>query len=76
MSLKSALGLIIRARSQVSPNPGFLSQLKELEVTLFGSSTLDIDDLPRREIDRLALFNESSDDDDKAQPVHTVVNQE
>ncbi|KAH9479342.1 Dual specificity protein phosphatase 1 [Psilocybe cubensis] len=71
MSLKNALGLIVRARPQVSPNPGFLNQLKDLEVALFGSSSLDIDELPRREIDRLALFN---DDGDNVQLSHTVNN--
>lgn len=74
MTLKAALGLIICARTQASPNPGFLSQLKQLEITLLGSSTVDINELPRRETDRLALFNEDSDDDDKeeAQSVDTA----
>ncbi|KAF9448424.1 phosphatases II [Macrolepiota fuliginosa MF-IS2] len=56
MPLKTALGHVLRARPQVSPNSGFLKQLKELEVELFGKATLDIDELPRREADRLALF--------------------
>jgi atypical dual specificity phosphatase len=61
MTLKSALGQIIRARPQVSPNPGFLQQLKEMEMELFGvavSSLAGVEELPRREKDRLALFVE------------------
>ncbi|KAJ3504507.1 hypothetical protein NLJ89_g7898 [Agrocybe chaxingu] len=59
MTLREALGLVLRARPQVSPNPGFLQQLKDLEVELRGSvSTLDVDELPRREADRLALFSD------------------
>ncbi|KAI0267932.1 protein-tyrosine phosphatase-like protein [Russula aff. rugulosa BPL654] len=61
MTLKAALGQIIRARPQVSPNPGFLQQLKEMEMELFGvavSSLGGVDELPRREKDRLALFVE------------------
>jgi atypical dual specificity phosphatase len=36
MTLKSALGQIIRVRPQVSPNPGFLQQLKEMEMECLG----------------------------------------
>ncbi|KAK5994294.1 Dual specificity protein phosphatase 1 [Cladobotryum mycophilum] len=56
MSLKAALGQIIQARPQVSPNPGFIQQLKELEVQLCGSSSLHVNELPRREKDRIELF--------------------
>ncbi|KAJ6490608.1 protein-tyrosine phosphatase-like protein [Mycena vitilis] len=63
MTLNEALGQIINARPQVSPNPGFLRQLKELEMDLFGSMSLDIDEFPKREKDRLALFKESADTD-------------
>lgn len=56
MSLKEALGCVVRARPQVSPNSGFLRQLKELELGLRGEPTLEVDELPRREGDRLALF--------------------
>ncbi|KAH9933826.1 protein-tyrosine phosphatase-like protein, partial [Fomitopsis serialis] len=56
MSLKAALGQVVRARPQVSPNSGFLEQLKRLEEELFGSVSLDIDEIPKREKDRLALF--------------------
>ncbi|KAL9710445.1 hypothetical protein Ac2012v2_006745 [Leucoagaricus gongylophorus] len=61
MSLKAALGHVVRARPQVSPNHGFLEQLKTLEQELYGVKTLEIDALPRREVDRLALFNDSAD---------------
>lgn len=56
MSLKDALGLIIRVRPAVCPNDGFLRQLKELEVRLRGSSSLAIESLPSRKKQRVALF--------------------
>ncbi|KAJ7785813.1 protein-tyrosine phosphatase-like protein [Mycena metata] len=56
MSLKMALGQILLARPQVSPNAGFIAQLKELELELLGTVSLDVDELPKREKDRLALF--------------------
>jgi atypical dual specificity phosphatase len=56
MRLVEALGLVIRARPQVTPNPGFLLQLKKMERELFGSVTLHVDELPRKAKDRLALF--------------------
>ncbi|KZT08409.1 phosphatases II [Laetiporus sulphureus 93-53] len=59
MSLKAALRQIIQVRPQISPNPGFLQQLKELEMELFGIVSLDVDELPKREKDRLALFEEA-----------------
>lgn len=61
MTLKAALGQIIRVRPQVSPNAGFLQQLKGMEMALFGtavSSLEGVDELPKREKDRLALFEE------------------
>ncbi|KAJ7151518.1 protein-tyrosine phosphatase-like protein [Mycena filopes] len=58
MSLRAALGQIVRARPQVVPNAGFIGQLKELELELLGTASLDVDELPRREQDRLALFTE------------------
>ncbi|TEB32542.1 phosphatases II [Coprinellus micaceus] len=60
MTLKEALGRVIRSRPQVSPNSGFLRQLKELEVELRGDSSIDVDELPRREVDRLAYFADAS----------------
>ncbi|KAJ3535882.1 hypothetical protein NMY22_g6284 [Coprinellus aureogranulatus] len=58
LTLEEALGQVIRARPQALPNPGFLQQLKEMEVELQGESTLEFDELPRREADRLALFDD------------------
>ncbi|PON22615.1 hypothetical protein TGAM01_v208504 [Trichoderma gamsii] len=58
MSLRTALGQIVRARPQASPNPGFLQELKELELQLRGTLSLEADELPKREKDRLAMFPE------------------
>jgi atypical dual specificity phosphatase len=57
MTLKVALGQIVRARPQVSPNPGFLRQLKDLEMEIFGNVSLNVDELPKREKNRIALFD-------------------
>jgi atypical dual specificity phosphatase len=57
MALKDALGLIIRARPAVRPNDGFFRQLKEMEIELRGISSLEIDWLPTRKDQRLALFS-------------------
>lgn len=59
MRLKAALGQIIRVRPQVSPNAGFLQQLKDMEMELYESSSLEVDELPKREKDRLALFQDT-----------------
>ncbi|KAI0064030.1 phosphatases II [Artomyces pyxidatus] len=58
LTLKAALGRIVRARPTVSPNTGFLEQLKAMEVGLFGVGTLAVDALPRRREDREAMFIE------------------
>ncbi|KIJ31817.1 hypothetical protein M422DRAFT_234445 [Sphaerobolus stellatus SS14] len=58
MSLKAALGRVVRVRPQVSPNAGFLGQLKELEEEIHGRVSLDVEELPKREKDQLALFSE------------------
>ncbi|KAM6495385.1 Protein-tyrosine phosphatase-like protein [Amanita muscaria] len=58
MTLKAALRQIIRARPQISPNAGFLQQLKEMEMELYGSCSLEVDELSKREKDRLGLFEE------------------
>jgi atypical dual specificity phosphatase len=63
MTLKAALGQIIRVRPQISPNAGFMQQLKELEVDLYESRSLEVDELPKREKDRLALFEEPNRDE-------------
>lgn len=56
MSLFDALGLLVRARPSVSPNPGFVGQLRSLEEALFGRVTFELDELPRTKADREALF--------------------
>jgi atypical dual specificity phosphatase len=58
MTLKAALRQIIQVRPQISPNAGFLQQLKEMETELYGSCSLEVDEMPKREKDRLALFEE------------------
>ncbi|KAK7064650.1 protein-tyrosine phosphatase-like protein [Favolaschia claudopus] len=60
MSLKVALGRIVRARPQVSPQ--FLGQLQDMERELFGCISLEVDELPKREKDRLALCSAEDDD--------------
>ena len=75
MTLKAALGQIIRVRPQVSPNAGFLQQLKEMEMELFGtavSSLEGVDELPKREKDRLALFEERESEEAEAGERQTV----
>jgi len=75
MTLKAALGQIIRVRPQVSPNAGFLKQLKEMEMELFGmavSSLEGVDELPKREKDRLALFEERECGESEAGERQTV----
>ena len=64
MTLKAALGQIVRVRPQISPNTGFLQQLKEMEIELYGSCSLKADEMPKREKERLALFEEP-----KEQPI-------
>ena len=56
MTLRAALGQIVRVRPQISPNAGALRQLREMEVELYGSCSLEVEELPKREKDRLALF--------------------
>ncbi|KAI0079422.1 DSPc-domain-containing protein [Panus rudis PR-1116 ss-1] len=56
--LKEAMGRIVRSRPSVSPNPGFLAQLNELEQECLGSMSLGLEMLPRKKEDRLALFKE------------------
>ncbi|KAI0048706.1 phosphatases II [Auriscalpium vulgare] len=58
MSLKAALGRIVRARPAVSPNPAFVQQLKAIELELYGKNSLEVDEMPRKREDRVALFAE------------------
>ncbi len=41
MSLRESLETLVRARDAVSPNPGFLRQLSEMEKEIFGGTTFD-----------------------------------
>jgi atypical dual specificity phosphatase len=56
MSLKDALGLLVRARPAVCPRPGFIAQLKDLEMRVRGRCSLDVDVLPGLKEARLALL--------------------
>ncbi|KAF8728503.1 hypothetical protein AX14_006560 [Amanita brunnescens Koide BX004] len=74
MTLKAALGQIVRVRPQISPNTGFLQQLKEMEIELYGSCSLKADEMPKREKERLALFEEPKErlalfEEPKEQPI-------
>jgi atypical dual specificity phosphatase len=62
MSLRAGLGLIIQKRGQAYPNPGFLEQLKEMEVQLFGleTATVSVAKLPLSRAEKLKLFQEES----------------
>ncbi|KAI0720682.1 protein-tyrosine phosphatase-like protein [Cerioporus squamosus] len=56
MTLKEALYAVISARPAVSPNPHFIEWLKEEEIHVRGGEgTLDVDRLPAKTADRLAL---------------------
>ncbi|KAJ7292862.1 hypothetical protein C8J57DRAFT_1444288 [Mycena rebaudengoi] len=59
MSLLEALGTIVRARPTVTPNAGFLAQLKALERSLFGTLSIEADELPRKKEDRVAFFSQA-----------------
>lgn len=65
MTLKAALRQIIIVRPRISPNSGFLQQLKALEMELCGEMSVDVDEFPKRGKDRLALFANGSPEDAK-----------
>jgi atypical dual specificity phosphatase len=58
MMLHEALGTVIRLRPTVHPNPGFILQLKKMEIEIFGMGTLSIDQLPLSKSEKLALFSD------------------
>ena len=60
MSLRAGLALIIQKRGQACPNPGFLEQLKEMEVELFGLevATISVAKLPLSRAEKLKLFQD------------------
>ncbi|KAF8883928.1 protein-tyrosine phosphatase-like protein [Mucidula mucida] len=60
MTLKEALGKLIRARPAICPNPGFLAQLEALEKTIRGDNSLNIHVLPSRKTERVALFSDDN----------------
>ncbi|KLO13176.1 phosphatases II, partial [Schizopora paradoxa] len=53
MSLRDALRQILQARPQIQPNPGFILQLKEMEMGLRGEVSLDIVEFSKLQKDRL-----------------------
>ncbi|KAG6844253.1 hypothetical protein H0H87_008425 [Tephrocybe sp. NHM501043] len=59
LTLKDALGRVVRARPVVRPNAGFFDQLKRLEISVRSVGSLDgVEEMPVRRKDRLALFAE------------------
>lgn len=60
VSLRAGLALIIQKREQAYPNPGFLEQLKEMEMELFGleAATVSVAKLPLSRAEKLKLFQE------------------
>ena len=60
MSLRAGLALIIQKREQAYPNPGFLEQLKEMEMEIFGleAATVSVAKLPLSRAEKLKLFQE------------------
>lgn len=58
MTLKQALGHVIRERPAICPNPGFVVQLKEMELEMTGAAlpSLDVDELPLAKSARMELF--------------------
>ena len=58
MKLHQALGTVIRLRPTAHPNPGFILQLKEMEIEIFGTGTLPVDQLPLSKSQKLALFSD------------------
>lgn len=57
MSLRGALGMIMKARPAMRPNDGFLRQLKEMEMGLRGAGTLEeVESLPLETRKRSELF--------------------
>ncbi|GAP83544.1 putative phosphatases II [Rosellinia necatrix] len=56
MSLKEALHILARAKPTVRPNDGFLRQLKEMEIGIRGSGTIETDTLPGTVKERLRFL--------------------
>src|SRR5258706_3406900 len=62
MSLRAGLAMIIQKREQAYPNPGFLEQLKEMEIELFGleAATVLVAKLPLSRAEKLRLFQDDT----------------
>ncbi|KAF7316472.1 Dual specificity protein phosphatase 19 [Mycena indigotica] len=56
MSLHQALRSLVLARPSICPNPGFFAQLKDAEVALRGTCSVEVDSLPLKREVRVALF--------------------
>ncbi|KAI3328990.1 phosphatases II [Xylariaceae sp. AK1471] len=69
MSLREALGMLVRAKSRVRPNDGFLRQLKEMEISIRGSASIEVDALPTTAKERLRLLGVDVATDNESQTV-------
>jgi predicted protein tyrosine phosphatase len=56
MSLRETLGMLARAKSRARPNDGFLRQLREVEIRIGGSASIEVDALPTAVKERLRLL--------------------
>ncbi|TCD60753.1 hypothetical protein EIP91_009546 [Steccherinum ochraceum] len=62
MTLKEALGMVIRKRPAVSPHPGLFVQLKAMELELRGTESLgEVESLPLQRERKMAIFAEGQD---------------
>jgi len=67
MSLRDALGVLVRARPRVRPNEGFFKQLKEVELTIRETVSLEVDVFPTTVKERLRLLGDDATKDKDAQ---------
>lgn len=75
LTLKQSLGMIIRTRPAVNPNTELFKQLKELEVRIRGSGSMEgVENLPLRREDRIRLFEEGqTDGEEKREKVSSIL---
>lgn len=74
LTLRQSLGMIIRARPAVNPNPELFRQLKELEVRFRGSGSMEgVENLPLRREDRIRLLEEGTDGEEKREKVSSIL---
>lgn len=64
MTLREALGVVVRSRNVVAPRAHFLTYLQELDMELYGTVSFDADQLPLRREEKIALFESTEDADD------------